>query len=160
MGLATRGETKSGRDLRDPPSLTTFISLIPMKSFHNISFRSRHTGFFVALALLSPVLFAAEPTKPAEKAVDSASSKIDDYRADATELNKAEVKAALERLDTDIDLLAARIDSINEPARKQELTQRLKVLKERRKELNSEFRKARYDALSADVKSEWNQLVP
>jgi F0F1-type ATP synthase membrane subunit b/b' len=130
-----------------------------MKPFQAISFRTRSTGFFLTLALLSPVVFAGEPTKPAEEAAGNASSKINDYRADSSEMNKAEVKAALERLDTDIDLLAAKIDTITESARKAELTQRLKVLKERRKELNSEFRKARYDALSADVKSEWNQLV-
>lgn len=131
-----------------------------MKPLQTVSFRARSTGFFVALTLLlSPLLFAGEATKPAEEAAGKASSKIEDYRADSSELNKAEVKAALERLDTDIDLLAAKIDTITESARKTELTQRLKVLKERRKELNSEFRKARYDALSADVKSEWNQLV-
>ena len=109
--------------------------------------------------MLSPALFASEHTKPSEPAADNASSKIDDYRNNATDINKAEVKAALERLDSDIKLLAAKIDAIAEPVRKQELTERLKVLKERRKELNREFRKARYDALAADVKAEWDQLV-
>ncbi len=138
------------------PPLRTLNQSIPMKSAQSRSSRSRATGFLLALALLSPALFAGEPTKPA---ADNASSKIDDYRNDATDINKAEVKAALERLDSDIKLLAAKIDAIAEPVRKQELTERLEALKERRKELNREFRKARYDALVADVKAEWNQLV-
>ncbi len=90
---------------------------------------------------------------------DTTAAKIADYRAEATDINKAEVKASLEHLDTDIDLLAAKIDALTEPMRKEELKQRLKALKDRRSELNREFRKARYDALVADVKSEWNELV-
>lgn len=119
-------------------------------------------SLLAGLILLTPGLFAGEPSpaKPAEQAADSASSKIDSYRNENTELNKAEVKAALERLDSDIKLLSARIDAIPEPARKQELTQRLKALKERRSALNREFRKARYDALAADVKAEWDQITP
>lgn len=130
-----------------------------MKSAQTKSSHSLGAGLLLALALLSPALFAGEPAKPAENAADSASSKIDDYRSEATDVNKAEVKAALERLDADIKLLAAKIDAITEPLRKQELKQRLKALKERRSELNREFRQARYDALAADVKAEWDQLV-
>jgi hypothetical protein len=133
-----------------------------MKSSHRLSLRNCGTSLLVGLILLTPGLFAGEPSpaKPAEQAADSASSKIDNYRNENTELNKAEVKAALERLDSDIKLLSARIDAIPEPARKQELTQRLKALKERRSALNREFRKARYDALAADVKAEWDQITP
>jgi hypothetical protein len=133
-----------------------------MKSFPRLSFRIRGTSLFVGLLLLGVGLFAGEtaPTKPAENAADSASSKLDRYRNENTDLNKAEVKAALERLDSDLKLLSAKIDVISEPARKQELTQRLKALKERRSELNREFRKARYDALVADVQAEWDQITP
>ena len=75
-------------------------------------------------------------------------------------MNKAEVaKASLDHLDADIDLLEAKIDAVQDPVRKDELKMRFKALKERRSELGHEFRKARYDALVADVKDEWNKLV-
>lgn len=130
-----------------------------MKSARDILSSLRSPGLFVTLALLSTALFAAEPTKPVEESTGQASSKIDNYRADSSDVNKAEAKAALERLDADLDLLEAKIDSITVQARKQEFTNRLKVLKERRKELNREFRKARYDALASDVKTEWSELT-
>jgi len=129
-----------------------------MKSSCDFCSRLRGTGLVVTLTLLSSALFADEPTKPVEESASQASSKIDDYRADSSDVNKAEVKAALERLDADIDLLEAKIDSLTQPARKKELSQRLKLLKERRKELNHEFRQASYDALVSDVKAEWSQL--
>ena len=92
-------------------------------------------------------------------AADATAARIADYRQDATDVNKAEVKASLDRLDADIDLLDAKIDAVSDSVRRDELKVRLKALKERRSELNSEFRKARYDALVADVKAEWNKLV-
>jgi hypothetical protein len=98
----------------------------------------------------------------ASTAVDTAentAAKIADYRADASDVNKAEVKASLDRLDADIDLLDAKTDAVTDSVRKDELKVRLRALKDRRSELSSEFRKARYDALVADVKAEWNKLV-
>lgn len=89
----------------------------------------------------------------------AASEKIVEYRANSTDINKAEVKASLDKLDADIDLLEAKIDQVSDHARKDELKMRLKGLKERRSELGSDFRKARYDALVADVKGEWNKLI-
>ena len=89
---------------------------------------------------------------------DQTADKIAEYRTDSSDLNKAEVKASLARLDADIDLLSVKISAINDPSRKADLNQRLHALKERRSELNSEFRRARYDALVADVKSEWSKL--
>lgn len=134
-----------------------------MKLFNRASFRSPVAGLLLMLALLSPGLFAAEPAKAADKAggkaADKAASKLDAYRSSNTELNKAEVKAALERLDADLALLAAKIDAITDPVHKDELKLRLKGLKHQRDELNSQFRKARYDALAADIKAEWNKLV-
>lgn len=106
-------------------------------------------------------------TKPAASAAlkttaasaDQTAEKIAEYRTESSDLNKAEVKSALARLDADIDLLAVRIDAISDPDRKADLNQHLAALKTRRNGLNSEFRKARYDALVADVKSEWDKLV-
>jgi hypothetical protein len=106
-------------------------------------------------------------TKPAASAAASATSatadatavKIADYRVDSTEVNKAEARSALARLDADIDLLDAKIDAVMDPVRKSELKQRFRDLKDRRNELNREYRKARYDALVDDVKAEWDKLV-
>lgn len=90
---------------------------------------------------------------------DRTAEKIAEYRTESTDLNKAEVTASLARLDADIDLLAVKISAItNDPGRKAELDRRLQALKERRGALNSEFRRARYDALVADVKAEWDKL--
>lgn len=88
-----------------------------------------------------------------------AAEKIADYRAEASDPNKAEAKAALARLDADIYLLNAKIDTITDEARKAELKQKLKGLKDRRGELNNEFRKARYDSLMDDVQTEWNKAI-
>lgn len=106
-------------------------------------------------------------TKPAAAAAASAGSaaaedtaaKLADYRTEATDANKAEVKAALARLDANIDLLEARIKLIADAERRAELNRRLQALRERRSDLNREFRQARYDALVDDVKAEWNRLT-
>jgi hypothetical protein len=90
---------------------------------------------------------------------DAASEKIASYRHDSSDINKAEVHASLARLDADIDVLAAKIDALADPTHKAELQQRLAAIKDRRSELNSQFRKARYEALVADVKAEWNKLT-
>jgi chromosome segregation ATPase len=91
--------------------------------------------------------------------VSNAAEKVADYRNEATDLNKAEAKASLARLDADIELLTTKIDAVADPSRKDELKQHLKMLKDRRGELNREFLKARYDALVDDVKAEWNKVV-
>jgi DNA repair exonuclease SbcCD ATPase subunit len=92
-------------------------------------------------------------------AATNTADKIDDYRVNNSDVNKAEVKASLAKLDADIDLLEAKIDSVQDPMRKDELKANLKALKERRDELKSDFRKARYDALVADVKGQWNKIT-
>jgi len=103
---------------------------------------------------------AANSTAAATAATaDATAAKIADYRAESTDVNKAEAKASLDRLDADLALLAAKIDAMTEPMHKAELKLRLGDLKNRRDELNSQFRKARYDVLAADVKDEWNKLV-
>ncbi len=92
-------------------------------------------------------------------AANNTADKIDDYRSNNTDVNKAEVKASLAKLDADIDLLEAKIDAVQDPVRKDELKADLKALKDRRDDLKSDFRKARYDALVADVKAQWNKVV-
>jgi len=56
------------------------------------------------------------------------------------------------------ELLETKINAVTNPVRRTELQQHLEAVKERRKEFNSEFRKARYDALLDDVRREWNAL--
>jgi DNA repair exonuclease SbcCD ATPase subunit len=102
---------------------------------------------------------ASSAASATASAADKTADKITDYRVDSSDLNKAEVKAAMTKLDADIDLLEAKIDAVQDPVRKDELKQHLSVLKDRRDELRSEFRKARYDALTADVKAEWRKLT-
>ncbi len=81
------------------------------------------------------------------------------YKNNPSDENKAEVKASLAGLDTEIDRLEARVDDLPKGVERDATKLRVKALKERRSELASDFRKARYDALKADVKAEWNKLV-
>jgi|GEM_PF-2671422 len=68
-------------------------------------------------------------------------------------------KGDLTRLDADLYLLEARIDTLTDPARKAESKRGLKQLKDRRNELNREFRRDRYDALVNEVKSQWDTVI-
>lgn len=81
------------------------------------------------------------------------------YKMNPSDENKADVKASLAALDTEIDRLEARVDNLPRGDERDATKLRVKALKERRSDLSSDFRKARYDALKADVKAEWNKLV-
>jgi hypothetical protein len=94
----------------------------------------------------------------ADKADESA-EKISDFRSESTEMNKAEVKAALARLDVDIQLLESRVEAVSDPVRKAELTERVRGYKAQRDELNKEFRSARFQALIDEVKADWDKLT-
>lgn len=87
------------------------------------------------------------------------SADIASYRNSPTDENKAEVKASLAGLDTEIDRLDQQADALPRGEQRDAAKLRVKALKERRGELSSDFRKARYDALKADVKAEWNKIV-
>src|SRR3954468_2024786 len=103
----------------------------------------------LALAVLSasPVAFgkdAVESTEKAgNKAANKASDKIDDYRSNNSEMNKSEVKVALAQIDSELDHLDRLADSAPTPEQKSEIKARYKALKERRKDLNSDFTRAR-----------------
>ena len=64
-----------------------------MKSLHHISAYSRSAGLALVLAVATPGLFAHDPVdsaaKAGDKAADQTADKINDYRADNSELNKA-----------------------------------------------------------------------
>jgi hypothetical protein len=102
---------------------------------------------------------ANESVRSVTDRVDATEHKITDYRADATDLNKAEVKAALSRLDVDIQLLESRISAVSDSQRRAELTAKLNSYKERRDDLQKDFRQARFQALVDEVKAEWDKLT-
>ena len=81
------------------------------------------------------------------------------YKLNPTDEKKADVKASLALVDTEIDRLETRVDNLPKGDERDATKARVKALKERRSELASDFRKARYEALIADVKAEWNKLV-
>lgn len=81
------------------------------------------------------------------------------YKLNPTDENKADVKASLATLDAEIDRLEARVDNLPKGDERDATKLRVKALKDRRSELSSDFRKARYEALKADVKAEWKKLT-
>jgi hypothetical protein len=131
------------------------MKLLPCSSLRH----SGHGVVIVALAMVAPTLLFATgrgfaPGKAGLAAAHAAVESHEVYRFDNTEVNRAEIRAALERLANEIDVLSARSDSFTEPA----LEQRLEALKERRDELKRELRKGSYDALMTDMQSEWRPL--
>jgi hypothetical protein len=119
----------------------------------------RGYGLLLAtLSLVSPALFAGgrtiAPKKSGLAAAEAAVESHEIHRFENTEVNRAEMNAALARLDREIDRLSERIESVAQPMHKEHLS----ALKERRNELERDFRKVSYDALVTDVQTEWRQL--
>lgn len=81
------------------------------------------------------------------------------YRLSPSPDNKAEVKAALKALDEEIDRLEDHAKTLPKGDERRALEKRIKALEKREKALKRDFTKARWDAVVADLKSEWNQLV-
>ena len=102
---------------------------------------------------------AAEHRAYAEASSADAATDIAVYKLRPTDTNKEEAKAGLKALEINIDALAARIDRLPDTADRTSAQQRLKILKERRAELQSDFNKARFDALIDDVKHAWAETV-
>ncbi|MBL9187078.1 MAG: hypothetical protein JNK23_06350 [Opitutaceae bacterium] len=101
----------------------------------------------------------AEAAAAANPAAVNVNADIAAYRNNPTDVTKAEVKASLAHLDTEIERLEARVDKLPKGADRDAAKRRVKALKDRRGELNSDFRKAWFDSLLADVKAEWQKLV-
>lgn len=95
----------------------------------------------------------------ANPAAAAASGDLDAYRANPSDENKADVKASMALLDSEIKRLEERVDQLPKSSERDATKARVKALKDRRGELASDFRKARFDALMADVKGEWNKLI-
>ncbi|MBL9214903.1 MAG: hypothetical protein JNG83_05460 [Opitutaceae bacterium] len=119
-----------------------------MNPKNTVNLRLRSLLAACALAAFPAAALRAEP--PANPAGDPVSP--------AGDHPQAEVKVALTRLDVDLDLLAAKIETITDAVRKEELTKRLLAFRERRAALDERFDQARYEALAADVKAERDQL--
>jgi chromosome segregation ATPase len=102
---------------------------------------------------------AAEHKAYAEASTADAATDIAIYKLRPTDTNKEEAKAGLKALEVNIDALAKRIDRLPDSEERTTAMQRLKLLKERRAALQSDFNKARFDALVDDVKHAWDETV-
>jgi len=102
---------------------------------------------------------AAEHQAYAEASTADAATDIAIYKLRPTDTNKEEAKAGLKALEVNIDSLSARIVRLPDSEERTSAMQRLRILKERRAELQKEFNKARFDALIDDVKHAWNESV-
>lgn len=95
----------------------------------------------------------------ANPASAATSADLANYKTNPSDENKADVKASLALLDAEIKRLDERCDHLPRGRERDATKLRIKALKERRGELAGDFRKARFDALMADVKAEWNKFV-
>lgn len=102
---------------------------------------------------------AARAKAATNQAAAAASSDLAAYKANPTDEAKADVKASLALLDAEIERLDERCDRLPRGKERDATKLRIKALKERRSELASDFRKARFDTLMADVKAEWNKFI-
>lgn len=80
------------------------------------------------------------------------------YRLNPSAENKQDVKEALSELDKEIDRLKAHAKTLPEGDERQNLEKRIEALKARESELSRDFTKARWDAMIADLRHEWNEL--
>lgn len=117
---------------------------------------------FSALLALPAVCAAEDPAKSAAErgrdAARDAAEQVDAYREESTELNEAQVKAALAQLDAEIEQLEALADDAPNDARREAVLVRIDALKERRDDLRGEFNAARFAELKTDVRREWNEF--
>lgn len=102
---------------------------------------------------------AAKARAATNPELNAARADIALYQMNPSADNKAEVKAALEALEEEIDRLDDHADSMPEGAQRTELEKRINALEDQKDELESDFTKARWDALVANVKREWNELI-
>jgi hypothetical protein len=82
------------------------------------------------------------------------------YKLNPSPDNKAEVKAALEALDDEIDRLEDHADDMPKGPERDALRKRVEALEARKDALESDFSRARWNAVVADLKSEWDRIAP
>lgn len=102
---------------------------------------------------------AAAAQAAANPEANAASAQVGLYRMHPSPENKAEVKAALEALDAEIDRLEDHAATLPEGENRRGLEKRIKALENRENALQRDFTKARWDALVRDVKTEWDQAL-
>lgn len=102
---------------------------------------------------------AAEHQAFVEASTAEAATDIAIYKLRPTDTNKEEAKAGLKALEENIAVLSARIDHVPDTEARTAAQARLKILQERRAELQRDFNKARFDALIDDVKHAWSEFV-
>lgn len=90
---------------------------------------------------------------------NAALGQVELYRMNPSPENKAEVKAALDALDAEIDRLEAHAKAMPKGDDRRALEKRVKALEKRESELRRDFTKARWESLLSDLKGEWNELV-
>ena len=131
---------------------------------HDHSVRSRRlwlSGSVLIASLVFTTLLSAneEAAKQAaedgRKAAAQAAEHVEAYTDSTTDLNKAEVKAALADLDAQIEELESLATHAPDEAKRQAAEVRLDALKERRDAIRADFNQARFAALRADVRREW-----
>lgn len=81
------------------------------------------------------------------------------YRLSPSPENKADVKAALDALEDEIDRLKDHAKSLPRGEERRDLQRRVKALEKREKALKRDFTSARWDAIVGDLKSEWNRIT-
>jgi hypothetical protein len=89
----------------------------------------------------------------------AASMDLSAYKLRPTDTNKEEAKAALKALDARIDELDERADKMPRGADRDAAKRQVKALEDRKDELQSQFNKARFDALVDDVQAQWNRVI-
>ncbi|HYD84302.1 MAG TPA: hypothetical protein VEA63_09620 [Opitutus sp.] len=104
---------------------------------------------------------AREAGDNAYAAASSAGAAMDlaAYKMRPTDTNKEEAKAALKALEARIDALEDRVDAMPRGAARDAAERRVDALEDRKDALESDFNKARFNALVDEVQGEWNDLV-
>lgn len=101
----------------------------------------------------------AQTSATVNPAANAAMTDIALYKMNPSPENKEEVKLALDALEDEIDRLEDRADAMPKSEQRTALERRINALEDRKDDLEDNFTKARWDALVADVKREWNDLV-
>ncbi len=80
------------------------------------------------------------------------------YKMNPSPENKAEVKAAIDALENEIDRLEDRADALPEGKKRDAMEKRIEALDDRKDSLEDDFTKARWDNLVKDLRESWNGL--
>lgn len=96
---------------------------------------------------------------PTTREAGDAAARLALYKLDPSPDNKAEVKTALEALDDEVDRLEDYADDMPKGPERDALRKRVRALEARKDALESDFNRARWNAVVADLKSEWDRIA-